>query len=418
MRAKDYVYIEYVTKERELYDLTKDPDELQNFAGNADPALLSQLAARLAEPGRRARGAAIAPPSNSRCPRYDKAWVRSAQTVIESIHPDAPGPPPHPGMVWVPGGAFRMGDRPLLPGGSAGPPGDGGRLLDGRRHRHERPVPPLRRGDGVRHASPSGRSTPARLSRTPIPALLVPGSLVFHQTAGPVDLRRLRELVGVCPRRALAATVWPAHSIAGKAQHPVVHIAYEDAEAYARWAGKALPTEAEWECAARGGLDGAVYAWGDEFAPGGRMMANTWQGEFPWQNLLHGRLRGTAPVGSFPPNGYGLYDMAGNVWEWTTDWFATAPPGRCRAPSIPAAPGAEATIRRRIHPAQGHQGRIAPLRAELLPALPPGRAPGGGGRFLHLPSRLPLRSSAQTKTPRSTHRPRPRRAADRGTRGA
>jgi formylglycine-generating enzyme required for sulfatase activity len=101
----------------------------------------------------------------------------------------------------------------------------------------------------------------------------------------------------------------------------VVQVAYEDAEAYATWAGKELPTEAEWEFAARGGLDGAEFVWGDEFAPGGRMMANTWQGEFPWQNLKTDGYEGTSPVGSFPPNGYGLHDMAGNVWEWTTDWY-------------------------------------------------------------------------------------------------
>jgi formylglycine-generating enzyme required for sulfatase activity len=101
----------------------------------------------------------------------------------------------------------------------------------------------------------------------------------------------------------------------------VVHVAYEDVEAYARWAGKEVPTEAEWEFAARGGLEGAIYTWGNEFAPGGKMMANTWQGEFPIQNLLVDGFERTSPVGSFPANGYGLYDMAGNVWEWTSDWY-------------------------------------------------------------------------------------------------
>jgi formylglycine-generating enzyme required for sulfatase activity len=114
-------------------------------------------------------------------------------------------------------------------------------------------------------------------------------------------------------------------------------VAYADAEAYAAWAGKALPTEAEWEHAARGGLEGAVYAWGDEFAPGGRQMANTWQGEFPWQNLVADGYAGTSPVGSYRPNGYGLVDMTGNVWEWTCDEYtpdhSTPAPRTCCAPA-------------------------------------------------------------------------------------
>jgi formylglycine-generating enzyme required for sulfatase activity len=119
----------------------------------------------------------------------------------------------------------------------------------------------------------------------------------------------------------------------------VIHVAYEDAESYAAWAGKELPTEAEWEYAARGGLDGAVYAWGDEFAPDGQLMANTWQGHFPWQNLLTDGYEGTSPVGSFPPNGYGCYDMTGNVWEWTCDYFtprhAAQAADACCAPRNP-----------------------------------------------------------------------------------
>jgi formylglycine-generating enzyme len=100
-----------------------------------------------------------------------------------------------------------------------------------------------------------------------------------------------------------------------------VHVAFADASAYASWAAKDLPTEAEWEFAARGGLENAEFAWGGEFTPGGVQMANTWQGEFPWQNLLSDGFEWTAPVGSFPANGYGVHEMAGNVWEWTTDWF-------------------------------------------------------------------------------------------------
>ena len=122
----------------------------------------------------------------------------------------------------------------------------------------------------------------------------------------------------------------------GRERHPVVHVAYEDAAAFAAWAGKDLPTEAEWEYAARGGLDGAAFTWGDGDVQETEPLANTWQGEFPWQNLELDGFAGTSPVGSFPPNGYGLFDMAGNVWEWTTDFFTmreTATP--CCAPQSP-----------------------------------------------------------------------------------
>ena len=152
--------------------------------------------------------------------------------------------------------------------------------------------------------------------------MLVPSSVVFRKTAGPGRPAQPLQLVDLRAGRRLAPSAGPGQLDARALDdHPVVHVAYEDAEAYARWAGKELPTEAEWEFAARGGLDGAEYAWGDEFTPGGKHMANTWQGEFPWQNLLDDGYEWTAPVGSFPPNGYGLYDMAGNVWEWTTDWY-------------------------------------------------------------------------------------------------
>jgi len=114
----------------------------------------------------------------------------------------------------------------------------------------------------------------------------------------------------------------PDSSIQGMDDHPVVHVGFDDATAFALWSGKALPTEAEWEFAARGGLDGADYAWGDELEPDGRPRANYWQGEFPIQNLRTDGYEDTSPVGSFPANGWGLYDMIGNVWEWTTDWYA------------------------------------------------------------------------------------------------
>jgi formylglycine-generating enzyme len=153
------------------------------------------------------------------------------------------------------------------------------------------------------------------------PDLLVPGSLVFHATAGPVDLRDVSNWWSYEPGAQWRHPEGPESTLHGRERHPVTHVAVEDAEAYAEWVGKELPTEAEWEFAARGGLEGATFAWGDEFAPKGKMMANTWQGEFPWQNLKSDGFEGTSPVTSFPPNRYGLYDMAGNVWEWTSDFF-------------------------------------------------------------------------------------------------
>lgn len=150
---------------------------------------------------------------------------------------------------------------------------------------------------------------------------LVPGALVFHKTAGPVDLRDWSNWWSYVPGAQWRHPEGPQSTIEDRMQHPVVHVAYEDAQAYAQWAGKALPTEAEWEYAARGGLDGARFVWGDDMEPEGKILANTWQGEFPWENLLKDGYERTSPVGAFPPNGYGLYDMAGNVWEWTTDWY-------------------------------------------------------------------------------------------------
>jgi len=172
------------------------------------------------------------------------------------------------------------------------------------------------------------------------PESLVPGSLVFHKTRGPVDLRDFRNWWSWTPGADWRHPEGPESNVGGREQHPVTHVAYSDAVAYAEWANKSLPTEAEWEYAARGGIDGATYTWGEEFAPKGRMMANTWQGEFPWQNLRGGGFEGTSPVERFPRNGFGLFDMAGNVWEWTVDDFTAPPPNGspCCAPQILEAP--------------------------------------------------------------------------------
>src|SRR5450631_1584501 len=153
-----------------------------------------------------------------------------------------------------------------------------------------------------------------------LPELLAPSSVMFKKADGPVDLRNQFNWWTYVAGADWRHPRGPESSLEGLLQHPVVHVAFEDANAYARWAGKELPTEAEWEFAARGGLDGAVFAWGDEFTPGGRHLANTWQGRFPLQNLAEDGFDRTSPVEAFPPNGHGLFDMIGNVWEWTADW--------------------------------------------------------------------------------------------------
>lgn len=248
---------------------------------------------------------------------------------------DAPGPPPSAGMVWIPGGEFAMGSEKFYP--------------------EERPVRrvavdgfwldehPVTVEEFAGFVNDTGYLT---LAERPLdaadypdadPELLVPGSLVFRKSAGPVDLNDNRMWWQYEPGACWLRPSGKGSSSAGRPTHPVVHVAWEDVSAYCLWAGKDLPTEAEWEFAARGGLDAAVFAWGDEHFPGGRAMANTWQGEFPWQNLLVDGHEGTSPVGSFPPNGYGLLDVTGNVWEWTSDYYTTPTQTQhsCCVPSNP-----------------------------------------------------------------------------------
>jgi formylglycine-generating enzyme required for sulfatase activity len=178
-----------------------------------------------------------------------------------------------------------------------------------------------------RFVDATGHVTSAELPADPIQfpdvkaEMLVPSSVVFRKADRPVDLRNPYHWWTFMPGADWRHPRGPDSSLQGLWQHPVVHVSYADAEAYATWAGKELPTEAEWEYAARGGLEGAEFAWGDELFPDGRTMINNWQGEFPWQNLLEDGYEWTAPVGSFPANGYGLHEMTGNVWEWTADWY-------------------------------------------------------------------------------------------------
>ena len=154
------------------------------------------------------------------------------------------------------------------------------------------------------------------------PEMLQPASLVFVKPGGPVDLSNIHNWWNYIFGADWRHPYGPDSTLHGLDDHPVVHIAYQDAAAYAQWAGKTLPTEAEWEMAAQGGLDDAEFAWGDMLTPNGRHMANIWQGQFPHQNLAEDGFERTSPVGTFPTNGYGLSDMIGNVWEWTTDWFS------------------------------------------------------------------------------------------------
>jgi len=154
------------------------------------------------------------------------------------------------------------------------------------------------------------------------PAELVTGSMVFTPTAGPIDLRDWRQWWRWQPSAYWREPEGPGSSIDERMRHPVVQVSFADATAYAAWAGKRLPTEAEWEWAARGGLVGARFAWGDDEHPDGRLMVNRWQGSFPFRNTGAEGWEGTSPIGTFPANGYGLVDMTGNTWEWTTDFYS------------------------------------------------------------------------------------------------
>ena len=235
-----------------------------------------------------------------------------------------------PGMVWIPGGEFTMGTNDQI-----------GRPEEKPAHRvrvdgfwmdetdvtnaqfrkfveatgyvttAEKPV------DAAEILKQSPPGTPA-----PLPEKLVPASLVFQPTPGPVkDLRDYSQWWHWTPGANWRHPEGPGSSIENREDHPVVHVSWHDAVAYAKWAGKQLPTEAEWEFAARGGLEGKTYVWGNEAFSEDKPQCNCWQGEFPWKNTARDGYLRTSPVKAFPPNGYGLYDMAGNVWQWCSDWY-------------------------------------------------------------------------------------------------
>ena len=223
-------------------------------------------------------------------------------------------------MVYLPGGTFRMGSDLHYPEEA---PAHFAKV-DG----FSIDRTPVTNRQFRQFVEATGHVTFAEIAPDPnnypgaLPEMLHPASLVFTPPGRPVDLRDFRNWWTFERDAQWRQPYGRSSSINGLDDHPVVHVAFSDIEAYAAWAGKEIPTEAEWEFAARGGLDGAEYAWGDEFTPGERQMANTWQGAFPNENLKSDGFERTSPVTEFPPNGYGLYDMIGNVWEWTRDWYA------------------------------------------------------------------------------------------------
>ena len=304
-------------------------------------------------------------------------------------------------MIWIPGGTFRMGSNDHYP--------------------EEAPVhlaavdgfwidpAPVTNRQFKAFVKATGHKTTAEITPDPknypgaLPHMIYAGSLVFTPPSHAVDLRNWGEWWQFMKGADWRHPYGPKSNINTADNHPVVHVSFADAAAYAAWVGKELPTEAEWEFAARGGLDGAEYAWGDAFTPGGKHMANTWQGEFPRENLSLDGYERTSPVKEFPPNGYGVHDMIGNVWEWTTDWYRPRPhrrpaqgvlrPGKSarwhRTGKLRSRPAADQNS------AQGDQGRLASLRAELLPALPPGRAPCGDGGHVNQPPRIQVREAQE-----------------------
>jgi len=262
--------------------------------------------------------------------------------VEETVQTEAS---PFPGMKWVPGGTFAMGSETHYPEEKpAGPVSVDGFWMD------ETTVTNRQFGEFV---NATGYLTVAEKAPDPAmypgadPALLVPGSITFDQPRRPVDMNNPMGWWAWTPGASWRHPWGPQSNLDGKEDHPVTQVAFQDADAYARWAGKSLPTEAQWERAGRGGLDGQEFAWGEGIAPGGVERMNRWIGEFPWKFRPRPngpRKPGTVAVKSYEPNPFGLYEVTGNTWEWTSTWFSDKheePTSRCCAPSNPRGPGVD-----------------------------------------------------------------------------
>ncbi|WP_435348725.1 formylglycine-generating enzyme family protein [Haloarchaeobius sp. HRN-SO-5] len=264
-------------------------------------------------------------------------------TDTDTEPPDAP---PDDGMVWVPGGTFTMGSTEFYP--EEAPTRDV--TVDG----FWMEQTPVTSAEFATFVDETGYTTVAERDPDPDdypgadPDDLVPGSAVFRSPDGPVNLRDPNQWWDYVGGADWRHPLGPDSSIEDRMDHPVVHVTYEDARAYAEWAGKRLPTEAQWERAARGGLEEKRFVWGDEHVPDGRLQANTWQGEFPHENKTLDGYERTSPVGAFPANGFDLYDVAGNVWEWTSDWFSADPTAgespTCCTPTNPRGVSEDASV--------------------------------------------------------------------------